>query len=395
MRMFGSRPISPTLGALAGLLALTAGELAARGKTPLSLSLSPVIYPKKKNQLVFSHQNPRHRQLPCDRCHRSIRRSISSQERNQPKEAICRPCHAKITRAEMTVKQGPKEACSRCHRGYTGVGIPARPVRPQANLRFSHRLHLDKGASCEACHRRQSAISMPSMSRCRGCHERRGASNRCVVCHLSNKDGRVRTRYDSGKLRPRGTLVGDAHDQRFARSHKSVARSNRRYCESCHQPRTCLKCHSGTLRPVRIHPGDYATRHSLDARRNQPRCQSCHRSQTFCLGCHQRSGVGMESADSGFRPTTGRRFHAPRFAATKRGPGHHAYSAKRNIRTCSGCHRESTCVRCHGTRQRGMGGFSPHPKNFRFSTRCSMLSARNQRVCLKCHAVGDRRIGCQ
>jgi hypothetical protein len=236
---------------------------------------------------------------------------------------------------------------------------------------------------------------MPGMRQCMDCHRRHEAPNRCVVCHPSGKDGRLVTHFTEGKLLPSGILRGDAHGPLFYRRHAAQARANKRYCDSCHQPRTCLNCHAGTLRPMSIHSGDYVRRHSLDARRDEPRCSSCHRSQSFCLSCHQRMGVGTETPNNGFSPYTARRFHPQGFNAPTRGPGHHAYAARRNIRSCSSCHREQTCTRCHGSIGRGRGGISPHPPGWRTSLRCRTMSTGNHRACLKCHAPSDQRAQCK
>ncbi len=233
------------------------------------------------------------------------------------------------------------------------------------------------------------------MARCRACHERRGVSNRCAACHLTGKDGRLRTSFSSGKLLPRGTLQGAAHGPLFSKDHAVVARKKKRFCDSCHRPATCLRCHAGSLRPMSIHSGDYVQRHAMDARRDQPRCSSCHRSQSFCLSCHQRLGVGRETKGSGFAPHTAQSFHPPGFSGYQRGPGHHSNSARRNIRTCSSCHGESTCLRCHGGKASGKAGFSPHAPGFGGSKKCRSLSARNRRVCLKCHQSGDSNIDCR
>jgi len=357
--------------------------------------LSRVIYPGAPRQIRFAHD--KQHQQTCTRCHSKIRRSVTPRDRNTPAEAACRPCHRAETRADAAVKTGPARRCGRCHLGHRDGTVPRRPDRPAANLRFSHRIHLDRGHGCAACHQRRQdgRFGLPSMSACRGCHQRTRATDRCGGCHLTEKDGRLRTRFSTGKLKPSGSIKGAAHTRTFDRNHAAAARGNRRYCQTCHQQRDCLRCHSGTLRPLRIHVGDYATGHAVDARLNKTRCSGCHSTQSFCLGCHQRSGVGHESSSGAFRPTTGRRFHKPAFVAAKRGPGHHAHAARRNLRTCSGCHRESTCIRCHGTRQRLRGGFSPHGPGFRSSSKCRMLAARNQRVCLKCHTATDRAINCQ
>lgn len=389
-----ARPALPlvVLAAAAALVTLPeAGDLAAKAAP----ARSPVIYPTAPRQLRFAHD--KNHQQTCNRCHATIPKSVTARDRNVPAEATCRPCHRAWTRADTAVKTGPAARCGRCHLGHKDGAVPARPVRPAANLRFSHRVHLDKRLDCAACHQRsqEGRYSLPTMATCRGCHRKRSAPNRCAVCHLTGKDGRLRTAFAAGKLKPSGALKGDAHNRLFHRNHKAVARGNKRYCQTCHQQRDCMRCHAGTLRPLRIHAGDYATKHAVDARLNKPRCNGCHATQSFCLGCHQRSGVGHETRGGAFRPSTGRRFHTPAFVAARRGPGHHAYAARRNLRTCSGCHRESTCIRCHGSRRRQRGGFSPHGPGFKASSKCRMLAARNQRACLKCHAASDRAINCQ
>lgn len=383
-RMLHVAPALPVLAALAG----------GAGGGLFSGEPSRLIFPPPGTQLRFSHRT--HADEGCATCHAGARRSVSAADRNLPPEAICGDCHDQV-RERQGQSSGPAKRCRHCHVGYDGKGAPERLVYPTARLRFSHRLHGDKGETCVSCHAVVApggGRPFPRMTDCRGCHARRGASLRCVACHLSNKDGRVRTRFGAARLRPSGVLKGDAHTPSFAREHRAVARGNRRYCQRCHQPRSCQRCHSGSLRPMSIHGNDYVTRHALDARRKTTRCRSCHRSQTFCLGCHQRSGVGAETPGSGFRPSTGKRFHPAGFSALRRGPGHHAYAARRNMRSCSSCHRESTCVRCHGTRRRGFGGMSPHPPGFARSAACRAMASRNQRACIKCHGASDRRIQC-
>lgn len=356
-------------------------------------NLSRAVYPPSSSAVRFSHRS--HTEVKCVGCHASAARSVSPTDRNLPAEAACRRCHTQ-TRKSDAVKQSADPGCAFCHTGYKGKGSPARPRYPAANLRFNHRLHIKQGVTCTGCHGPASGPKLPTMKTCRACHAKKKKSLlRCVVCHKAGKDGRLVTRFPTGKLIPRGTLQGDAHGPLFSRKHGGVARGKRRYCESCHQPKACLKCHAGSLRPMSIHSGDYTRRHALDARRDQPRCASCHRSQTFCLGCHQRLGVGAETRGSGFKPNTAARFHSKAFTGIARGPGHHAHAARRNIRTCTGCHRESTCVRCHGTRARGRGGFSPHGAGWRGSAKCRSLAARNHRACVKCHQVGDKKIACQ
>jgi len=365
---------------------------------PSGAQARSMLYPQAARVLRFSHAQ--HGKVECKRCHVGVERSISANDRHVPREDVCRPCHASKTRkheSQRTVTDATKaRACASCHIGYRG-GAPQRLWLPAARVRFSHRVHTAKGVPCKGCHQMQAATAtpMPSMATCRSCHVQKKATLRCAACHLTQKDGRLIVRFDEARLRPSGSLVGASHGPLFPRKHANVARRNKKFCESCHQPKSCQRCHAGTFRPLRIHRSDYATHHVLDARLDQPRCSSCHRSQSFCISCHERSGVGSRSRKGGFAPTTGLSYHPRGFASRQVGANHHSLSARRNIRTCTSCHAEKSCIRCHGTTRLRRGGFSPHGAGFSRSAKCRALAARNQRVCLKCHVASDPKIDCR
>jgi hypothetical protein len=165
------------------------------------------------------------------------------------------------------------------------------------------------------------------------------------------------------------------------------------------------------VKPPDIHPADYVSLHVADARRNVPDCASCHRLQTFCLGCHQRTGVASDPSGGqpGTKPnnpfgtgTQVKQFHPPGWVRDASGavittprPASHAMQAKRNIRTCVSCHREESCLECHSADPTRGPSFSPHGPSFGATARCRFLAARNRRACLKCHALGAAELDCQ
>lgn len=393
--------------ALVAALHLTLSAPAAGGES--------VLYPRRSSGLRFDHA--RHAAVACERCHRALDQPGAARDDHFPREAVCRPCHAAVTRPDAppppadpvaagtpgpppptpTPSPDPRR-CRTCHPGWQGNANPPRPWRPRPRLHFSHPVHAAAGLDCVTCHRFAAAAPAPPyppMAACTGCHTARRAPNRCATCHLTEKDGRLVTRFGAERLVPTSAARGDAHGPLFARQHAAAARAGRERCLSCHQQRDCLSCHAGLVRPLSIHGGDYLTGHALDARRDQPRCASCHRSQSFCLSCHLRLGVAQGSAKpSAFRPDTAQAFHPPGFNAATRGPEHHAWAARRNVATCTSCHTEQTCLTCHADAARGGGGFSPHGPAFARSARCAALARRNPRVCLKCHATGSPELGC-
>jgi hypothetical protein len=249
---------------------------------------------------------------------------------------------------------------------------------------------------------------------------------RCGACHITLPDGRLKVNLASGgpvatavagKLVPSGSLRGfDAHTPSFRTDHK-IAGRDESYCLTCHRRSECLDCHAGTVRPLDIHPSDYVSMHGIDARRNVPDCSSCHRNQTFCVGCHQRTGVASDPSGglpgqqprNPFGTGTGvKAFHPPGWARDSAGgviatprPSSHSFQAKRNIRSCVSCHREETCLECHsadparGVKLPSGLGFSPHGASFAGSGKCRALAARNRRVCLKCHTLDAPELDCR
>jgi len=304
---------------------------------------------------------------------------------------------------------------------------PPRVGLAHPNLKFNHKLHATRGIACALCHAgaemQQGPVTradLPLMASCLGCHDGKQATARCSACHLTEPDGRLKTKLvsgatmaagGSGPLVPSGSLRGiDAHGPTFRRDHAQAGRDES-YCLTCHKRNECIDCHGGVVKPPDIHPSDYVSLHAVDARRNTPDCSACHRTQSFCVGCHQRSGVAAdpEGGIPGRRPMnpfgtgTGlKSFHPPGWARDATGAvistprsNSHSLAAKRNIRSCASCHREESCLACHSADPTRGPTFSPHGPNFAATARCRFLAARNKRACLKCHAVGSMELSCE
>jgi hypothetical protein len=147
------------------------------------------------------------------------------------------------------------------------------------------------------------------------------------------------------------------------------------------------------VKPVDFHPANYLLVHSVDAKRGKPDCTACHREQTFCIACHERSGLGTrgDTQFNSFQST--QQFHPPGWASrTLGGQNLHASVAKRSMGSCASCHREDDCLECHSAEQ-GALKVSPHPRGWKGSTRCRALDRGNRRMCLRCHVTEDE-LGC-
>ena len=374
------------IGLIAIAIVTRAGRADGDDPTPTP---SRAVFPDQQLPLTFSHTRHLARGgVTCTDCHGRAATSASALDRLTPDEAACRACHA-IDRAQPARTDRPPTACIACHPGWQPDRAVERIDIPPPNLKFSHAAH--GATSCGACHLGVASADLadrrhlPRMETCLGCHDDRQASAACTTCHLADNAGRIRTALPGGMLVPTGGASGAAHGLGFAEEHAQAARGLGAACGNCHAQAFCGDCHLGAARPMAFHAGDYVSTHAIEARRNQPDCSTCHRTQSFCVGCHERSGVGARG-ESGFR-TAGAvgRFHPEGWAdAAGRGPNHHAREAQRNLRQCTSCHREDDCRACHTAEPGGLRA-SPHGPGWRGSARCRALAERNGRMCLRCH----------
>jgi hypothetical protein len=408
------RPLATT--ACFAAAALAAAALAAAQPAPAASAVpaysedgspSTIIFPEQSLPITFSHTKhlSRDPDLQCTECHDKAEGSRSAVDRLVPTEDACAMCHP-IDRAQpdLVIPGKPPTACKACHPGWDPAGRPNQPVArvtiPTPNMKFSHAAH--KSTDCKTCHGDlakegvglATRDQLPRMRLCLGCHDDTRGASACTTCHLSDGAGRVRTTLPDGQLQPSGRLEGDAHDPDFRMHHEQVARSSGDYCASCHAERFCTDCHQGVAKPMDFHGGDYVLIHAVEARRGVPDCSACHRVASFCVGCHERSGVGtrVDTVGNGtpglsdFKPTDpSTRFHPANYAARGgRAAQSHVRDFQRNPQQCASCHREDFCITCHN-REDNQPGFRVHPDSWRNSAQCESLIKRNGRMCLRCH----------
>jgi hypothetical protein len=374
------------------VVALTAAvAIAAAGDAP-----STVIFPDQRLPLRFDHATHLGDGVACVDCHRTAATSRSAVDDLLPGEDTCRSCHA-IERDQPEKAATPAARCDACHVGYVAGQPVARVYIPPPNLKFDHQAHVARGQACTGCHGDLAAEQvglatrdqLPTMRRCLDCHDGKQAPDACSTCHLTDV-GRVRTDLTSGRLAPSGAIWGDDHGIDFERRHGAIASRDAGYCASCHRQSECSDCHTGVVRPEDFHPGDYVATHAIDGRRNVPDCSTCHRTESFCVACHERSGVGTRDTDFD-QSDPQLRFH-PDDWVSDTGANRHAREARANLKACSSCHREDDCLACH-TAESGTPQISPHGAGWRGSRRCESLAAKNPRMCLRCH-IDEAESGC-
>ncbi len=368
---------------------------------------SPVVFPRPKYKLNFNHAlHLKAGRMRCSSCHSAKSTSRKSGEVLLVGKKSCISCHpeAEVPPGFGAAGKRDTTTCLKCHTSFYPTGFPEKSLYPKPRITFSHELHRKQSVSCETCHAgvekstRLGEPHLPRMAQCRSCHTNRKVSVRCTTCHERRTSRLLRTDFPEGKLVPSNTLGLLNHSASFEKNHAAAARSHREECRMCHTDSTCLNCHGGVKRVMSIHPGNYRLNHAADARRQQTRCQSCHTRQRFCIGCHSRMGVSPTSNNPSYGPLGRKKFHPENWASTAaRSPARnrHAVHARRSSGTCVGCHRESTCARCHSTTGVGGYGVNPHGRGFGRSPRCRTAVKRNKRVCLNCHSADSQRLLCR
>jgi hypothetical protein len=393
------------------VLALCAGTLAQPVLETPPDEWSPIVYPMQRLPLIFSHAKHLARGAQCATCHPAGTTSRSAVDNLLPTETQCRVCHAiDRTRPESPpvaigsdlgrgnpIKQAtPTGACAACHPGWVPGAIVEQVYLTPPPLKFDHAAHAQ--SPCESCHPVRTVDlattrQLPTMASCLRCHADGTQERHCTDCHLAQAGGLLQTQFEFGTLVPDHDGLGDAHGPRFKTEHKMEAQQAGATCNACHDKSECVECHTGSVKPMDFHPGDYVMTHAVDARRGTPDCSACHRLESFCVACHERSGLGTRAASKFSAQDPARMFHPPGWAsAAQGGPNRHAGEARRNLQQCTSCHREEDCLRCHSA-QPGALHASPHPTSWRGSAQCRALDRGNRRMCLRCHVSQDE-LGC-
>jgi len=97
----------------------------------------------------------------------------------------CMGCHVDIKTESPEIKKLAAFA-------EAGKAVPWKRVYQVPDwVRFSHRLHLEKGNKCQECHgdvqdrvetlARETEVT--TMVGCMSCHEMKGANSQCDACH--------------------------------------------------------------------------------------------------------------------------------------------------------------------------------------------------------------------
>jgi len=169
-----SRIISAILLAASGAFAL-AQEGPASGAPAAASNSGP------EQPIPLSHKlHAGTMSLRCQTCHTP---SPSGEAFRIPQAPVCMQCHQTVATDRPAIQELAGYAQSK-------TPIPwVRIYELQSFVTFSHKAHLDHGATCEQCHGavasrdRLSKESDLSMKWCVECHTAKQAPNDCNTCH--------------------------------------------------------------------------------------------------------------------------------------------------------------------------------------------------------------------
>lgn len=303
--------------------------------------------------------------------------------------------------------------------------------QPSAFLKFSHKLHLDTGAECAACHEditgneKLTDKLMPGHDVCKTCHEDQ-LTNNCKFCHDSDSPEKPTAAHvrelifnHKAHIARKAECIACHKDIASVATPNDHAALSMAACVACHDNTTaggqCESCHKNlaTLYPQSHTKGNFRKEHSRFARLNRydDKCQSCH-DESWCAQCHdgtnlttispmQKSGMisprtlGNDKA----KALSGESVHDMNFKFT------HAIDAKGKTSDCMTCHKSKEfCNDCHNNGSASMGGIMPvshRASDFMIvggynsgGGRHASAARRDIEQCAACHDVSGSEPAC-
>ena len=261
-----------------------------------------------------------------------------------------------------------------------------------------HRYLIFPGSPCTTCHLPESATVVPERRACRQCHDQKFAEqvnlpalrnthgplwgfthgpfakNRqidCANCHQQDYCLNCHVQGPAMEMGKFGGGLVNVHRSDFKVSHPLLARTNPRFCSTCHEPASCESCHNSFRRdtgwngraasPSHRRVFDLGINGDIEAIHANFRGQG---SLSRCDDCHLHGGV------------------APSMHVWSRD---HAREARRSLNTCQACHPDGdTCIKCHSA-MGGPGGINPHGPGFAGSRAERLRKASGGATCIRCH----------
>jgi ABC-type nitrate/sulfonate/bicarbonate transport system substrate-binding protein len=167
----------------AAFLLPAVGAVLAQQPAPAmsAVPANPAPHPAPEQPLPYSHKTHVGLGLACRLCHVN---PAPGKEMTFPATSTCMNCHAKVVTDRPAIKKLAQYARSK-------QPIPwVRVYKVLPGVTWTHRKHLQAGVQCESCHGNvgdlqamSETTAVTAMASCISCHQARGVSAACAVCH--------------------------------------------------------------------------------------------------------------------------------------------------------------------------------------------------------------------
>lgn len=137
----------------------------------------------QQQPIPYSHKTHLGVGLECSACHKN---ADPGSFMGLPAESFCMSCHQAIKTDSPHIQK--LAAAAEAGESMEWVRVYEIPKF----VYFSHRRHLEAGATCETCHGAvremdvMTKVMEHNMKSCMACHETAGAPNDCGTCHEEN-----------------------------------------------------------------------------------------------------------------------------------------------------------------------------------------------------------------
>lgn len=147
----------------------------------LMIAICALAADPPKQPIAFSHkQHAGDFKLPCATCHVN---PAPGEAMTFPAESKCMACHQSVKTDSPEIQRLAKFVAD-------AKRVPwVRVYQVPAIIFWSHKPHLDAGATCAECHGDVRSLSVmakekeTSMGSCMECHRQKKVSNDCSFCH--------------------------------------------------------------------------------------------------------------------------------------------------------------------------------------------------------------------
>jgi hypothetical protein len=163
------------------LLAVGAAQAQPPAPAVAAVQANLAPHPAPEQPLPYSHKTHVGIGLPCRLCHTN---PAPGQQMTFPATSTCMNCHISIATDRPAIKKLAEYADSK-------QPIPwVRVYQVLPGVAWTHRKHLEAGVQCETCHgavgdldAMSATTAVTAMAVCISCHQARGVSAACTVCH--------------------------------------------------------------------------------------------------------------------------------------------------------------------------------------------------------------------